>query len=254
MRHQGIQSRIYALAGLAVGYHHGFQARQRVLYRHHRIAQLLFEDHRRGVGVCEHVMQCHAALRGVDGNAHRADETDREVYPQKFGAIPHHDRHAITGRDAQSKQAVGGAMNVAQHLLPRKFLVFELEPGFVRMLLHAQSDQLLNRSLCTRHLLPPSRPAKCDRSCYACPWPSPSARMCRAPARLRTSLVPSSISEARASRNNFSIGYSLLSPLPPKIYKASLATSNEACVQKVFAAIACWSEGAPDELFYTAAA
>src|SRR5208282_2529847 len=85
-------------------------------------------------------------------------------------------------------------------------------------------------------------------TCYACAWPLDSARMCRAPARLRTSLVPSSISEARASRNIFSTGYSLLSPLPPKICKASLVTSNAACVQKVFAAIACWSEGAPDEL------
>src|ERR1039457_6798268 len=110
-------------------------------------------------------MQCHAALRGVDGNAHRADETDREEYPQKLAAIPVHERHAIAGLHAQSKQAVGGAMNVAQHLLPRKFLVFELEPGFARMLLHAQSDQLLNRSLYTRHLLPPSRSAKCGRSC-----------------------------------------------------------------------------------------
>src|SRR5208282_3960929 len=193
-------------------------------------------------------MQCHAALRGVDGNADRAEETDREMYPQKFGTIPHHDRDSVAGRDAESQQAVGRAMNVTQHLLPRKFLVFELEPGFAWMLLHAQSDQLLNRSLYTRHLLPPSRSAKCGRSCYACVRPSVSARMCRAPARLRTSLVPSSMSEARASRNIFSTGYSLLSPLPPKICKASLATSNEAWVQKVFAAIACCSEGAPDEL------
>src|ERR1019366_7972593 len=64
------------------------------------------------------------------------------------------------------------------------------------------------------------------------------SRIRSAPVKLRTSLVPSSISDARASRKIFSIGYSRLSPLPPKICSASEAISNEAWVQKVLAAIA----------------
>ena len=54
------------------------------------------------------------------------------------------------------------------------------------------------------------------------------ARISCAPAILNMSLVPSSISDARASRKIFSIPYSLLSPLPPNTCSASLATSKAA--------------------------
>ena len=54
-------------------------------------------------------------------------------------------------------------------------------------------------------------------------------RHCR-PFIARTSLPPSAISIARASRNSFSIGYSRVMPLPPKICSASLATSKAVCV------------------------
>lgn len=40
------------------------------------------------------------------------------------------------------------------------------------------------------------------------------------------SLTPSSIIDERASRNIFSTGYSRLSPAPPRIWIASLATRN----------------------------
>ncbi len=47
-----------------------------------------------------------------------------------------------------------------------------------------------------------------------------------AAARLRTTLVPSSIREARASRRIFSIGYSRLRPFPPCNCSAESATSS----------------------------
>ena len=50
--------------------------------------------------------------------------------------------------------------------------------------------------------------------------------------------IDSSIIDALASRMIFSIGYSLLSPLPPKICSASLATSKATRVAYVFEAIA----------------
>ena len=54
----------------------------------------------------------------------------------------------------------------------------------------------------------------------------------------RTSLQPSSIIDARASRSIFSIGYSQLRPLPPKIWSAALATSKAVSVEVTFEAIA----------------
>jgi len=54
----------------------------------------------------------------------------------------------------------------------------------------------------------------------------------------RTSLQPSSIMEARASRISFSIGYSRLRPLPPKICSAALATSKAVLVAVTFEAMA----------------
>ena len=65
---------------------------------------------------------------------------------------------------------------------------------------------------------------------------------------LSTSLQPSSINEARASRSSFSIGYSRLRPLPPKIWTASLATSKAVLVHRVFDAMQCWIRGAPPAL------
>ena len=62
------------------------------------------------------------------------------------------------------------------------------------------------------------------------------------------SLQPSSISDARASRISFSIGYSREMPLPPKIWSASLATSKAVLVTKVFDAMQCAIEGAPPAL------
>jgi len=53
-----------------------------------------------------------------------------------------------------------------------------------------------------------------------------------------TSLQPSSIIEARASRSSFSIGYSRLRPLPPKICSAALATSKAVFVAVTFDATA----------------
>src|SRR5208282_458803 len=92
----------------------------------------------------------------------------------------------------------------------------------------------IDRSLKTRHVDCCAIPTR--RYCaIASPTTPLRFRMRRAPARLRTSLVPSSINEARASRNSFSIPYSLLRPLPPNTWSASLATSNDACVQNVLA-------------------
>jgi len=56
--------------------------------------------------------------------------------------------------------------------------------------------------------------------------------------RPSTSLQPSSIIEARASRRSFSIGYSRLRPLPPKICNAALATSKAVWVAVTFDATA----------------
>src|ERR1019366_1104164 len=98
-------------------------------------------------------MQCHTALRSVDGHAHRADETDRMMDPEELGTIAHHDRDAIAGHYAQVEQSVGGAQDVAQHFLPGKFQVAKLEPGLARMLPDALSDELFERSLCTGHRL-----------------------------------------------------------------------------------------------------
>ena len=58
------------------------------------------------------------------------------------------------------------------------------------------------------------------------------------PRMASTSLQPSSIIEARASGRIFSIGYSWVRPLPPKICNASLATSNAICVEVILLAIA----------------
>ena len=74
-------------------------------------------------------MQRGAALRGVDGHAHRADETDREVNPDELGAIAHHQRDALAGLDSQREESVGSALNIRQHLLPGKFRVVVFEPG-----------------------------------------------------------------------------------------------------------------------------
>ena len=60
------------------------------------------------------------------------------------------------------------------------------------------------------------------------------------------SLQPSSIIEARASRITFSIGYSRLSPLPPKICTAELATSKQVFVAVTFDAI--WADFSSFEL------
>ena len=57
------------------------------------------------------------------------------------------------------------------------------------------------------------------------------------PRMASTSLQPSSIIEARASRKIFSIGYSWVRPLPPKICNASLATSKAVCVEVILLAI-----------------
>jgi hypothetical protein len=58
------------------------------------------------------------------------------------------------------------------------------------------------------------------------------------PSMDRTSLVPSSIIDALASRKIFSIGYSLESPKPPKICIAWLATRKAVSVDSTLAAIA----------------
>ena len=62
-------------------------------------------------------------------------------------------------------------------------------------------------------------------------------------AKASVSLTPSSIMEARASRNIFSTGYSLLRPYPPKTWMASLATLKAHYVARTFAATAWGPEG-----------
>ncbi|MDT4877462.1 hypothetical protein FQZ97_1129820 [compost metagenome] len=51
------------------------------------------------------------------------------------------------------------------------------------------------------------------------------------------SLQPSSIIEARASRNSFSTGYSRVTPLPPNIWMAWEATSKAVWVAVIFEAM-----------------
>src|SRR5271167_819797 len=96
-------------------------------------------------------MQCRAALRGVHGNADGADESDREVKPDKLRPVAHHDRDAPSGFDTQVEQAVGGALDIVEYLFPGEALVLEFEPDLARMLRDAMPDQLLDRSLKARH-------------------------------------------------------------------------------------------------------
>src|SRR5208282_1070675 len=108
-------------------------------------------------------MQRGAALRGVNGNADGADKSDGKMKPEKFRPVAHHDRDALAGMDTQFEQAIGGALDIVEHLLPGETLVLELEPDLARVLRDAMPDQLLDRSLKTRHVDSSAIPARLRR-------------------------------------------------------------------------------------------
>jgi len=97
-------------AGGAVGDDGGAKRRHLVLHRQDGVAKRVLEDDRDRVGVREDVLQRGAALRGIDRHRVRSDEVDAEMHPEELRAVAHHDRHAVARFDAESEQAVGGAL------------------------------------------------------------------------------------------------------------------------------------------------